>query len=204
MVLLYLVFLVLALIVFFLLRKFTWAVRLIVSAAVFLVPSILFTAFLVSFGDPAPPDSIIVDAQRNEPSLPHELVVFPGARAVKPETQSNGTIGVTYELDMPYPATGLLQAVHQTFSAADWRPMVDDWLNPGLASSHSRGWTSFIDGTRKPEMTVHQWMAQWQNVKGDVVLYVLRYDTTHTAVRQGSSSALCRRRPRFVFHRVLL
>jgi hypothetical protein len=63
MILLYLIFLVLAVIAFFLMGKFTLAVRLIVSGAVFLIPSILLTAFVVSVGDPAPPGSITVDPE---------------------------------------------------------------------------------------------------------------------------------------------
>ncbi len=49
------------------------------------------------------------------------------------------------------------------------------FLNPGLPSSHVTGWQSFADGTTNPPTFVQQWLADWENSKGDVVVYGLQY-----------------------------
>jgi hypothetical protein len=56
-----------------------------------------------------------------------------------------------------------------------------DWLNPTIPSSHSQGWKTFIDGTVRPEVSVHQWMAEWKNASGDVVVYVLKCRSSYNA-----------------------
>lgn len=116
--------------------------------------------------------------QTPQPSvLPEQIVIFPGATAVRPESHRDGTVGVTYEIDMAFPAAPLLERLRAVFPADTWRALPNDWLNPGLPSSHTRGWGNFQDGTNTPTTEVHQWMAQWQDLHGDVVLYVLRYDS---------------------------
>jgi hypothetical protein len=115
-----------------------------------------------------------VPAVSQTPTLPPGVVVLPGASSIAPETHRDGTKGVKYELNTAYPATAALDQLRKSLSK-DWRPLKDDWLNPGQPSSHSRGWTSFLDSVRKPEAEVHQWLAQWQDVHGNVVIYNFQY-----------------------------
>ena len=82
---------------------------------------------------------------------------------------------VGYHVAEPFPADGVLGLIAQRLSDAGWKPLPTDWLNPTIPSSHSRGWTYFLDGTVKPGRQVNQWMAQWQDTSGNVVVYALRY-----------------------------
>jgi hypothetical protein len=104
-------------------------------------------ALLVSFGCSA--------RQVAPPSLPKEIVVPSGATKINPESHRNGTTGVTYELNMRYPAMPLLEQIYKALPSPEWQPLKDDWLNPGTPSSHSRGWMNYSDGTRRPEAEVH-------------------------------------------------
>jgi hypothetical protein len=51
----------------------------------------------------------------------------------------------------------------------------EDWLNPGLPSSHVRGWTYYEDETKKPATSVRAWGAEWENGAHDILTYLLEY-----------------------------
>jgi hypothetical protein len=82
---------------------------------------------------------------------------------------------VYYEVNTPYPAQGVLDELRDQLAKRGWRPLKEDFLNPGLPSSHVTGWQSFGDRTTTPRTFVKQWLADWENGKGDVVVYGLRY-----------------------------
>ena len=109
--------------------------------------------------------------------LPAVLVVAAGASDVHPETKPDGEIGVTYSIDEKFRPDALLERIRAAVPSPEWQPLPNDWLNPGLASSHERGWTEFRDATVTPPTEVHQWLAQWQDSHGNVVWYGLRYDS---------------------------
>jgi len=115
--------------------------------------------------------------------LPPVIVVAAGATDVRPEARADGQIGVTYAVREQFPADALLERIRATLPAPEWRPLPNDWLNPDSPSSHQTGWTKFEDGRKAPPTEVHQWLAQWQDTQGNVVLYVLRYDSTLMANR---------------------
>jgi hypothetical protein len=110
-------------------------------------------------------------------ALPSVLVVPPGATDVRPEAKPTGEIGVMYFVEEEFDADALLGRIRAALPSPAWQPLPNDWLNPSLVSSHTRGWTDFDDATRAPATHVHQWLAQWQDSNGNVVWYALRYDS---------------------------
>ena len=107
---------------------------------------------------------------------PHSdsLVVFPSASEIK-FMKFQGTDQVTYKVQTTYPADEVISFISMKLRRQGWRPLREDYLNPGLPTSHVRGWTEFRDMTTHPETDVHQWLAQWDNKAGDVAWYTLRY-----------------------------
>jgi hypothetical protein len=102
------------------------------------------------------------------------LIVLPGANEVKFE-KSNGADQVSYKLQVDYPAESVLEVIRSRLAKQGWKTLQEDFLNPGLPSSHVRGWTDLEDWSKEPKTHVHQWLAQWQNNSGDIVLYTLQY-----------------------------
>lgn len=98
----------------------------------------------------------------------------PGAQAVS-WVRFEGTDQLGYQANVEYPADSIISCISKKLSESGWRPLKEDFWNPGLPSSHVRGWTQFTDATVHPEATVDQWASQWENATGDVVWYSLRY-----------------------------
>jgi hypothetical protein len=119
---------------------------------------------------------------QKSPSNP-ALILLPGARDVR-QTKLEGTDQLNYTLKEAYPARAALKDIKTRLEKLGWKPLEDDYLNPGLPSSHSRGWTEFIDGIRQPNETVQQWLADWQNNKGDIVRYGLVYRSPFNGPQQ--------------------
>jgi hypothetical protein len=84
-------------------------------------------------------------------------------------------VWVQYDLVEPYPAEPTLSAIRERLASAGWSALAYDWLNPHTPSSHTEGWDNFLDGPHKPGGIVDQWMAQWRNPGGQIVLYEFRY-----------------------------
>lgn len=103
------------------------------------------------------------------------LVVASGAEDVR-YMKYEGTDQISYRLQVDYPAHNVIETISQSLKDKGWEPLKEDFLNPGLPSSHVRGWTNFTDATRSPERRVHQWLAQWENDQQDIVCYGLRYE----------------------------
>ncbi len=105
---------------------------------------------------------------------PKALIVVKGAKDVH-YSVVGGSRQIRYEVNQPYPADAALKEISDRLDALGYKPLRDDVLNPGLPSSHVRGWVFFVDGTTKPEEDVQRWIAQWQNSKGSVIEYSLEY-----------------------------
>ena len=106
--------------------------------------------------------------------FPDSLIVPPRARKVQ-YGKYHGADQVRYKIEIDYPADEILSLIAATLKSKGWQPLEEDFLNPGLPSSHVAGWTEFGDITTHPETTVRQWLAQWENATHDVVWYALRY-----------------------------
>jgi hypothetical protein len=110
----------------------------------------------------------------NNPDIPDALVVVEGARRVQYESQE-GQSAVSYELTQAYPATATLTEIKGTLALLGWSALGEDIFNPGTASSHVDGWSSFADATVRPEVHVDQWLAQWEDDAGNIAFYTVRY-----------------------------
>lgn len=113
-------------------------------------------------------------AHQETPRHSDALIVCPGAQAVS-WVRFEGTDQLGYQANVEYPADSIISCISKKLSESGWRPLKEDFWNPGLPSSHVRGWTQFTDATVHPEATVDQWASQWENATGDVVWYSLRY-----------------------------
>jgi hypothetical protein len=111
---------------------------------------------------------------------PPSLIVLTGARDVACGP-FRGTTQVNYRLDVDYPADKTILDLRQQLRALRWLPLAEDFLNPGLPASTVEGWGSFLDGTQDPEREIHQWMADWVSLDGQVLRFCLRYSGPHGA-----------------------
>lgn len=105
---------------------------------------------------------------------PPSLVVYPQGEDVA--FHQRGEIWeVYYKVEAEYPAEDVLRFIKDSLKRQGWQPLREDYLNPGILSSHETGWDEYFDATTTPETKVHQWLAQWKNQNGDVVWYGLLY-----------------------------
>jgi hypothetical protein len=101
------------------------------------------------------------------------LLVTPGAANVK-RSKSHGEDQLLYRVEAVYPAADVLRTITGRLKTMGWKPL-EDFLNPGLQSSHVRGWQYYEDQSKQPKTTVRVWQGDWQNVLGDIVTYRLEY-----------------------------
>jgi len=104
-----------------------------------------------------------------------ELNPLNGAEKVRYDKGAYDSLHVAYGLKEKYPAQDVLGKIAERLKKLGWKPLKEDWLNPGTPSSHVSGWGEFVDGTVEPERQEHQWLAQWKNRAGDVVVYCFTY-----------------------------
>jgi len=106
--------------------------------------------------------------------LPDFFVVVSGATEVQ-HSIFQGKDQITYRLQVPYPAADVLRTINTRLNQTGWQPLKEDWLNPGLPTSHVRGWFYFEDLTTKPSTSVRGWNGDWKNSAHDVLTYTLEY-----------------------------
>jgi hypothetical protein len=123
----------------------------------------------LAFGCTGPSDAGPADA----------LIVAPESTNV--EFKTLGALRqVYYDVKTPYPAEQVLDWLHEELARRGWLPLKEDFLNPGLPSSHVTGWDSFGESGSKSTHAVYQWLADWQDANGDVVVYALQYRITES------------------------
>jgi len=103
------------------------------------------------------------------------LIVPEGAEQIH-YYKMKGTDQVIFQLNERFPANSIIQHIDMKLKDMGWSRLEYDFMNPDIPSSFIRGWTSFIDGTKKPERDVWAWSSNWENKNGDIVGYSLRYD----------------------------
>jgi hypothetical protein len=111
------------------------------------------------------------------------LVVVTGGISPIFVNYSDGRQQVTYTCEAEYPAADVLAFISKELEVNDWKPLKDDFLNPGSASSRVSGWTDFEDGTKHPSTHVFQWVADWENEAHDIVRYGLEYRSPVASTR---------------------
>lgn len=82
------------------------------------------------------------------------LIVLDGATQLRRDPGAFGSYSVAYSLNEKYPASNAIQQISAELEAIGWTPLKEDWLNPGMPSSHIRGWTDFVDGTTTPRTQI--------------------------------------------------
>jgi len=97
----------------------------------------------------------------------------PGASEVE-ASGGDGVYGVSYRVDAAYPAAEVLASIEGSIPP-EWTPRKEDLFNPGIPTSHVRGWTSYKDLTTNPESFVHAWQSEWENEAGELLSYNLIY-----------------------------
>jgi hypothetical protein len=111
---------------------------------------------------------------QDTPRHAEALIVCPGAKQTN-WVKFEATDQLSYQIEVEYPASSIVSYISAQLKEKGWRPLQEDYWNPGLPSSHVRGWTQFVDATVHPEATVDAWVAQWENETGDLVWYYLAY-----------------------------
>jgi len=127
------------------------------------------SAMVPSLGETTPA------AKADEEAGREALIVLDGATRVEHGRGAYGSLFVSFSFTEAYPAPKAIQQISSHLRDLAWVPLKEDWLNPGLPSSHVRGWTDFGDNTGNSPRHVHQWGAQWQDSRGNLVAYSLRY-----------------------------
>jgi hypothetical protein len=80
-----------------------------------------------------------------------------------------------YTIELEYPARDVLSFITSELRKSGWRSLKEDFLNPGVASSLTRGWVGGDDYAQQPAAYVYQWMADWENGAHDIAVYFLEY-----------------------------
>lgn len=119
------------------------------------------------------------------------LIVLPGARDVH-RSSREGALGVSYRLEADFPAAGPIVDVVKRLRRRGWIPLIEDPRNAWMATSMSRGWTSFVDASDAAPIRTYSWWSEWTNLGGDHVSYAFRYEAPEhgrTALRSLSVAA---------------
>ena len=100
------------------------------------------------------------------------MVIVPHAVHIQHHKLDSG-VQLTYKIRASYPAQNVLHTINTRLHALGWKPLRDDFLNPGLPSSHIRGWLYYEDHATYTSVRV--WQADWQDAEQEVVTYRLEY-----------------------------
>jgi hypothetical protein len=111
------------------------------------------------------------------------LLVAPSAQNPNYLTYPDGRQQLIYTTDTRYPAEDLLSFLQTELQKRGWKPLPEDFLNPGTPSSIRRGWTFFEDHTKQPWTGVFAWSADWENSAHDITTYFLRYESPDNSTR---------------------
>jgi hypothetical protein len=102
------------------------------------------------------------------------IIVIPGVKDFRFENLTTSA-EVNCAVLVQYPAQDFITTLRGKLKSHRWIPMENSFLNPGLSSSHVDGWRKYGDPTRGPFLIVYEWVADWENDKGEVITYALRY-----------------------------
>lgn len=87
----------------------------------------------------------------------------------------NGEEHMVYSVREDYPPEGSLATIFEILRTKGWTPRPEDVFNPGSPSSHVEGWQTFVDGTVTPHKTKHQWIGEWSDEEGRILMYALQF-----------------------------
>jgi len=104
------------------------------------------------------------------------LIELENADNIFYDPRDDGSIQLSYQIKENYPAKQAIKIISTKLASGGWVPLKEDFLNPGLISSHVGGWTKFEDSSDKPTRIIHQWMGDWKNQGGNIVRYAFIYE----------------------------
>ncbi|HEY0158043.1 MAG TPA: hypothetical protein VGF28_12220 [Thermoanaerobaculia bacterium] len=107
------------------------------------------------------------------PEVAAALQPYPGSKVLK-SGERGAASHVAYEVAVPYPAEPVLEFIRGRLPPR-FRPRNEDFMNPGVPTSHVRGWTDYADHSRKPHSWVHHWAGEWEDSGGNILSYDLMY-----------------------------
>lgn len=100
------------------------------------------------------------------------FVVVVGAEDIWHSQPQDGAASMSYEVEGD--PEEVLEQISTSLQQSGWSPIMDDWLNPGLPSSHVTGWVSSWKDLPGDPVEVVQWQGQWTRKQG-VVEYRIQY-----------------------------
>ena len=103
------------------------------------------------------------------------FVVTAGARS-KYFFKLGSSSRVTYELKSLYPAKDVISEIMDKLSLKGWKPLKEDFMNPGVPTSYVIGWDVFVDSDHIPTTKVYTWTTDWKNNHNEIVRYRLSYE----------------------------
>ena len=109
-------------------------------------------------------DKNIVTFERKPADYPDALIQGPKAKGVR-YYELRGRYQLTYVISTENPTKEAVEAISAELKRGDWTPLPEDWLNPGLPSSHVVGW-SVLGDSRDHRKTKFQWLADWEDSAG--------------------------------------
>jgi hypothetical protein len=110
------------------------------------------------------------DIENRNPSL----LIYPNSKNIHFHV-SGSVEQISFITESQYPAESIIEWITRGLEFRGWHPLKESFLNPGIPSSITQGWESFMDRTTEPNQRVHQWIADWSNSSGDILTYGLQY-----------------------------
>jgi hypothetical protein len=92
------------------------------------------------------------------------------------DIRDGGSIQLSYKIKEEYPAAAVIKQIAAQLETKGWKPLKEDYLNPGLPSSHVKGWDNYEDASHPPRTIVHRWMGDWEDKYGNIVRYAFIYE----------------------------
>ena len=105
---------------------------------------------------------------------PAALILYPDATGIQFD-ERGGADRLSYHVSLKFPAISIIQLIADKLGKGGWEALRYDFMNPNRPSSPLQGWQEFLDGTKKPALCVHQWLGEWKDASGNIVIYAFRY-----------------------------
>ena len=122
-----------------------------------------------------------VDTEVAPGDLPVEIQPIPDAQTVVARMYG-GDAGSQYTMTVDHTPEDVTRAVEAKLNPQQWHKREFDHLNPDIPTAHVRGWQRFFDETKGA--WIHQWSAEWENDRGEIVSYDLAYSTEGSATEE--------------------
>jgi hypothetical protein len=103
------------------------------------------------------------------------LFVSSDAERLTCQAKPGESIEVSFVLHESFPGRQVISEIRTHLTNAGWKPLKEDWLNPGTSSPRTKGWSQYVDETGGALRDYWMWKSTWQDAKGDLIQYSLRY-----------------------------